>query len=407
LEISSRLLLCDGKPVGVQGIARDITLRKQAEEASRETDRRKDEFLAMLGHELRNPLAPIRNAVRVLREQPAPDPAAVQMHDMIDRQVRQLTRLVDDLLDMSRINRGLVELRKEPVALSEVVARAIETTRPLFDERQHRLEVSLPSEPLTMDADPARLEQMLSNLLNNAARYTEPGGCVWLAVACEGGDAVLRVQDTGIGIRPELVPHLFDLFTQGDRVSGAASEGLGIGLTLVRRLAEMHGGSVSASSPGPGQGSAFVVRLPLRVEEPTLALPEQATPEAAPAKSRRVLVVDDNIDAAVSLALVLRVAGHEVALAHDGPSALAVAGQQRFEAIFLDIGLPKGMDGYEVARRLREDIGLQGTMLAALTGYGQQEDRTHSQAAGFDYHFVKPVDTDVLIDVLASLGAEA
>jgi two-component system CheB/CheR fusion protein len=325
------------------------------------------------------------------------------MRDVIERQTAQLTRLVDDLLDMSRINRGLVELRKEPVALDEIIGRAIETTSALFEERGHQLDVDLPADPLRLEADPARLEQMLANLLNNAARYTEPGGRVWLSAARVGKEAVIRVEDTGIGIRPELLPHMFDLFTQGDRVAGTASAGLGIGLTLVRRLAELHGGSVSVSSPGPGRGSAFLVRLPLH---DAVAMPARTASAASRlvGRPRRILVVDDNVDAAVSLALVMKAEGHHVETAHDGPAALEAARLLRPDVVFLDIGLPKGMDGYEVARRLRGDLGLTVVLMAALTGYGQEEDRQRSLAAGFDHHLVKPVDPNILIDMVSGLA---
>jgi PAS domain S-box-containing protein len=407
LEISSRLILREGKPIGVQGIARDVTARKQAEEVQRVSQRRKDEFLDLLGHELRNPLAPISSAVRILRRHVENNPTALAMQEMIDRQVRQLARLVGDLLDMSRIHRGLVELRKEPLNLSDIAARAVETTRPIFEERGHRLAVRLPVEPVRLEADPLRIEQMLANLLNNAAKFTEPGGRIWLTVAPKGREAEVRVEDTGIGIRAEEVPRVFDLFTQGEQAPGTVPQGLGIGLTVVKRLAEMQGGTVTVHSAGSGKGSAFVLRLPLLVTEASAVTPTGATAPTLNARSRRVLVVDDNVDAATSLALFLRAEGHAVELAHDGPTAMEVARAQRPELVLLDIGLPKQMDGYEVARRLRKEEGLASCVLAALTGYGQERDRQESRAAGFDHYFVKPVDPSTLLDLISGLPSDA
>jgi signal transduction histidine kinase/ActR/RegA family two-component response regulator len=365
-----------------------------------EADRRKDEFLAMLAHELRNPLAPLRNAVHLLQQPGMDRPLIDRTGEMMGRQVQQLGRLVDDLLDLSRIARGKMQLRKEPVDLREVARRAADAGRPLVDSRRHELTVSLPDAPLPLSADPTRLEQVLTNLLNNAARYTPEGGRIWLTAATEGGEAVVRVRDTGIGIPPEMLSHIFGLFAQAERPQERAGGGLGIGLSLVKSLTEMHGGAVEAHSAGPGRGSEFVVRWPLPGEEAPAHV--EAPPKSPPAAERavRILVVDDNVDGAASLAMLLRLWGHDVAVAHDGPAALRAADAQRPQVALLDIGLP-GMDGYELARRLRARPGLDRTALVALTGWGQEEDRRRSQEAGFDHHLVKPVDLSALQELLA------
>jgi two-component system CheB/CheR fusion protein len=391
----------------------DKELHNRAERLA-ETDRRKDEFLAMLAHELRNPLAPIRNALYVLRTAGAQEPAADQARNILERQVHNLTRLVDDLLDVSRITRGKIQLHKEPVELATLVARALETSRAFLAERGHRMTVTLPPQRVFLEADPTRLEQVLTNLLNNAAKFTEPGGSISLTAEVANDPAssgerqrphevVLRLRDTGIGIAPEMLPQVFDLFAQADRPLDRSQGGLGIGLTIVRRLVEMHDGSLEAHSDGLGQGSEFVVRLPALPVPPGNGVGEVpvARPTAAPAQRRRVLVVDDNRDSIESLALLLRMQGHEVTTAYDGPSALEKAAAWRPDVVLLDIGLPM-MNGYEVAQRLRQQPGLEKTVLAALTGYGQQEDRRRSKAAGFDHHLTKPVDLPVLQAVVAS-----
>jgi PAS domain S-box-containing protein len=393
-------------PYAVCGIATDMTDRKRAEEALKEADRRKDEFLAMLAHELRNPLAPIRNALQILREPGADSAAAEQAGAMIERQVQTMVRLVDDLLDVSRITRGKVRLRKEPVALAAVVSRAVESARPLIDANRHELSVRLPDEPAILEADPTRLEQVFANLLNNAAKYTERGGALQLHARVEGGEAEVRVRDSGFGIPPEVLPHVFDLFAQAERTLDRSQGGLGIGLTLVRSLVELHGGRVSAQSEGPGKGSEFVVRLPLLAGP--VAPPEAADRPEAPAaqagRPLRVLVVDDNKDIADSLAFLVRLWGHDVRTSHDGQSALKAARTYRPRVVLLDIGLP-GLTGYEVARELRADSGSDEVMLVAITGYGQEEDRRRSRQAGFDLHWVKPVDPAALQRLLAALGA--
>jgi PAS domain S-box-containing protein len=402
-------------------------MARQAEEAERkrlqealgqratqlaEADRHKDEFLAMLAHELRTPLAPMRNALQILRLREMPDPIMRQARDIIDRQVRHMSRLVEDLLDVSRISRGKVRLRREHVELRKVVDLAVETTRPQIDKRQHQLTVLLPPEPLWLEADPVRVEQILANLLDNAAKYMDPGGRIWLTAErgqrAPGAPAEvwLRVRDTGIGITPEMRARIFDLFAQVDKSLDRAQGGLGIGLTLVRLLVQMHGGSIEVHSDGPGKGSEFTVRLPLDTRPtpaPAPARPATQAP-AQPPQAHRVLVVDDNKDGAESLALMLRLWGHQASLAFDGPGALTAVETYRPEAVFLDIGLP-GMDGYQVAKCLRQRRGFDGMVLVALTGYGQDEDRRRSSEAGFNYHLVKPVDLDALETILQTLPA--
>jgi signal transduction histidine kinase/DNA-binding response OmpR family regulator len=367
--------------------------------AIREADRQKGEFLAMLAHELRNPLAALLNALQLLRSCGL-EGAAVQARDVAERQVRHLARLVDDLLDVSRISNGKIQLRKGPVDLREPLARAVETARPLVESRRHQLSISLPDHPVLMEADSARLEQVVANLINNAAKYTEPGGRIELEATAEGTEAVVRVRDTGIGIAPDLLPRVFDLFTQADRSLDRSQGGLGIGLTLARRLIDLHGGSITASSPGVGHGSEFAVRLPITLEAQLAEPPDEDAPDSTGDGSpRHVLVVDDNADAARILARLLELQGHRVEVAHDGPAALSLAQARPPDVILLDIGLP-GMDGYEVARRLRQSLGPDRTMLVAVTGYGQEEDRRRSDEAGMDYHLTKPVDPRTIRDLL-------
>jgi signal transduction histidine kinase/DNA-binding response OmpR family regulator len=373
-----------------------------------EADRRKNEFLSMLAHELRNPLAPIRNGVHLLRTAGGSDSHVREVRDMMDRQVQHLVRLVDDLLDLSRITRGKVRLQTEPLEVADVLARAVETCRPLIDERRHRLDVALPPGPLRVQGDAVRLAQVVGNLLNNAAKYTEDGGYLRLSAGREGDEAVVRVRDTGMGIPAEMLGSVFELFTQVDHSLDRSQGGLGIGLTLVRQLVELHAGKVEAHSDGPGRGSEFVVRLPLLKYEGQRTKDKDGA-SVGPSSfvlrtSRRVLVVDDNQDAAESLGLLLEVSGHEVRVCHDGASALRAAEEYRPEAVLLDIGLP-GMDGYEVARRLRACPATRGALLVALTGYGQAEDQRRARAAGFDHHLIKPADIEALAGLLASVPA--
>jgi signal transduction histidine kinase/DNA-binding response OmpR family regulator len=371
-----------------------------------ESDRHRGEFLAMLAHELRNPLAPIRNATYLLRLLPLQDETLIECRDVIDRQVTHLVRLVDDLLDVSRISQGKIRLKRERAKVEDIVAIALEATRPLIEEKRHRLEVSLPAPPATLDADPARVSQVVSNLLHNAAKYTDPGGHLWLEVCRDGEEFVFRVRDTGVGIPDDVLPRVFDLFAQADRSLDRSQGGLGIGLTLVRRLVEMHGGTVRAFSEGSGKGSEFVVRLPATSPEEAapsaFAKPGDRAPSDEAASRRRVLVVDDNVDAASSLASLLQIHGHEVHTTNDGPSSLSAAARFRPDVVLLDIGLP-GLSGYEVARRLRQDATTRGATLVALTGYGQEEDRAQSAEAGFDHHLVKPVQPSEILRLLRSL----
>jgi PAS domain S-box-containing protein len=383
------------------GAAIDIDDQKRAEALLKEADGRKDEFLAMLAHELRNPLAPIRNAVQILRLLGPAEPRLQWARDVIDRQVEHLTRLVDDLLDVSRITQGKITLHRELVELATIVERALETSRPLLEARKQQLTVTLPPAPIRLEGDLIRLAQVVSNLLNNAAKYTDEGGHIWLTAKQVDGEVILRVRDTGIGIAPEVLPHIFDFFTSINHAPVAAPGSLGIGLMLARRLIELHGGKVEAFSAGPGQGSEFVVQLPLpgEVLAETISTDEQAE-QAPPGSCRRILVVDDNEDIAESMAMLLRLAGHEVHRVLDGQAALKVARTFQPQVVLLDIRLP-GMNGYEVARQLRALAETRHAILIALTGYGQAEDQRRSKEAGFDHHLVKPVDLHRLETLLA------
>jgi signal transduction histidine kinase len=391
----------------------EVTERTRVELALKEADRHKDEFLAMLAHELRNPLAPINNAVALMHRTALTDPQLTWARDVIGRQLAHLTRLVDDLLDVSRITRGKINLTKEVIEIAALVGRTVETVQPLFTERDHRLRVEIPDEVLTVLGDPTRLMQAIGNILSNAAKYTERGGEVILCAVQTGSEVEIRIRDNGIGIPPDLMPMIFNLFTQLDRSSGPAQSGLGIGLALVRRLVEMHGGSVTAHSDGPGRGSEFVIRLPLLLANGvaaddqqfnTLSALEQSmmNAEGASQTQRRILVADDNNDALESLATLLQLSGHEVYTAANGAVALESAEQHRPEVALLDIGMPK-LDGYEVARRIRAQPWGARITLVALTGWGQDSDRRRSQEAGFDSHLVKPLDLDKLTDLLAAL----
>lgn len=368
----------------------------------READRLKDEFLAMLAHELRNPLAPIRNSLFIMRSAQADPEMIEQVLAIAERQVQHMARLLDDLLDVSRISRGLIELRNETVDVSRVIQLAIEAVQPLISEHRHELTVSIPPPPVELTADPTRLEQIFTNLLNNACKYTEPGGHIWLNMDVLDQEIVIRIRDTGIGIDANMLPRIFDLFVQADRQLDRSRGGVGIGLTLVRRLVELHGGTIEATSPGLGQGSEFVVRLPrhelnsqkLADSPQTLALDHSDRQSA-----QRILVVDDNVDAANSLAMLLKMSGYEVAKAFDGVTAIALATEFLPALIFLDIGMP-GMDGYEVARRLRLEPSLQHTKLVALTGWGQPQDRERTAAVGICHHLVKPIEPAALQKLL-------
>jgi PAS domain S-box-containing protein len=394
-----------GRVVGASKVARDITQRKQTEAALREADRRKDEFLAILAHELRNPLAPIRNSLHILRLTSQLDPAAERVTDIMERQVNHMVRLVDDLMEVSRITRGKIELRKESIEVAAIVRGAVEISRPFIDASGHQLAIAIPPEPLTVEGDLVRLTQVVANLLNNAAKYTDPGGQIWLTVHREAEGLAISVRDTGTGIPPEMLPRVFELFTQVDRHTARAQGGLGIGLALVKRLVEMHGGSVEARSEGAGRGSEFVVRLPLPIGRSDDA-PSQAPSRSTVLAARRVLVVDDNRDAAESLAALLKLLGAEVHVAYGGAQALEALAVFEPAVVLLDIGMPD-MDGHEVARRIRQQPRFQHVTLIALTGWGQKQDLDRSQSAGFDYHLTKPADVGALASLLTSLESRA
>jgi PAS domain S-box-containing protein len=374
--------------------------RVQAAELS-DLHRRKDEFLAMLSHELRSPLAPIGNAVQLLNLQSEHENEFQQeARGIIERQLGQLQHLVDDLLDMSRITTGRVQLRKEQIGMCAIVEAAVETARPLIEKRRHKLTVRLPDDPIWLYADAARLEQVIVNLLTNAAKYTEEGGRILLGLYRENSECVIRVQDTGVGITPALIPHIFDLFTQAERSLDRSQGGLGVGLALVKRLTELHGGSVEVSS-SLGQGSEFVVRLPGAAENNANTItPATETTEAIP-RQLRVLIVDDNVDTVLSFSMLLEASGHQVLTAHDGPTATEIANESHPDIILLDIGLPV-LNGYEVAKRIRQNPALKDVVLVALTGYGQDEDRQTSRLAGFNFHLVKPASYQQIKQILAT-----
>ncbi|MDY3558005.1 ATP-binding protein [Gemmata sp. JC673] len=372
-----------------------IAAQTRLTEELRDADRRKDEFLAMLAHELRNPLAPIRNGLAILQMADGDRTAVRRTRDMMSRQVDHLGRLVDDLLDVSRITRGKVELRLETVDLNTILARAAEAVRPLIDARRHHLTLTRPGRPVTVSADPTRLAQVVGNLLTNAAKYSDEGGRIDLILEEDAG-AVIRVRDTGLGIPAEMLPRVFDLFTQVGRTLDRADGGLGIGLTLVKSLVEMHGGTVAAASEGAGKGSEFTVRLPKLERDDS----DGAGPAVAAAVTpRRILIVDDNPDAGDSLATLLEMTGHRVEVARSGSQGLEVAARLKPEVAVLDLGLP-GMNGYELAGRIRAEPFGRATVLVALTGYGQEEDRRRTKEAGFDHHLTKPADLAALAAIL-------
>ncbi|MDC3960419.1 hybrid sensor histidine kinase/response regulator [Polyangium jinanense] len=395
----------------VDGLVEDISERKALEEGLRarteelqEADRRKDEFLAMLAHELRNPLAPILNAATIVRYKTAPlsDATVQEACVIIERQVMTLSRLVDDLLDVSRVSQGKITLHPEIIDLGRAVTQAVEMVRPLVESRRQALVVQLPPAPVQVRADLTRLTQVFANLLNNAAKFTPQGGQLGITATREGAEVVVRITDTGMGIDAALLPRIFDLFTQGDVSLDRAQGGLGVGLTLVKRLVEMHGGAVMAESAGPGRGSAFTVRLPASNGE-AAGHDSESRAVVEGAKGLRVLVVDDNQDSAETVSLLLEMLGHEVERAYDGPSALAMARGFRPTVVFLDLGLP-GMDGYEVARQLRRESWGKEIRLVALSGYGRDEDRERSRAAGCDLHLTKPPNFEVVRQLLDELG---
>jgi len=389
----------DGKPDGWVGVVIDIDEQKRSEEALRTTDRRKDTFLAVLAHELRNPLAPMRNSLELLKRPETNAAINERARATMERQLSHMVRLVDDLLDLSRINSDKLQLQKQPVALSEVVSQAVETVRPFIAESRHELSIELPSEPLQLNADTVRLSQAFSNLLNNACKYTDPGGHISLTATRMDGQVVVSIRDNGMGIPSDLSPKIFEMFTQADHTLERQHGGLGIGLALVKRLVEMHEGEVSAGSNPAGRGSEFLVKLPLMK---TFEANESPSSDSTPATKDvplRILVVDDNRDSAETLTMLLELMGNEMSVAYDGEQALAIANETKPDVVLLDIGLPK-MNGYDVARQIRQQPWGRNPVLVAITGWGQTEDKDLSRESGFDHHLVKPVDHDLLLKLI-------
>jgi len=395
-----------GEIIGVSKIARDITDRRLAEQALREADRKKDEFIALLAHELRNPLAPMRSALQVMRVAPSDAKALTGARDVIERQLGHMVRLIDDLLDISRIGQKKLELRRTRVTLADVVHSAVETARPVIDAAGHRLAVSLPASPVHLDGDLTRLSQVFSNLLTNSAKYTHPGGLIELVAEATNGKVRVSVRDNGIGVPADALESIFDMFSQVDRSLEHSTGGLGIGLALVRGLVEMHGGTVTAASDGPDRGSTFTVTLPVLTSVSAVIPPSASPAEASPAgPRRRVLVVDDSRDAAEMMAMMLEFMGNQVRTAFTGTQAIAAAEAFRPELILMDIGMPE-LDGYEAARRIREEPWGRDICIIAVTGWGQERDRVRSREAGCDGHLVKPVEPAALERLLSDLDVE-
>jgi PAS domain S-box-containing protein len=390
-----------GRLRGFTKVTQDLTDRRHLQDLEKATQN-VNEFIATLAHELRNPLAPIRTAVQVMARAPAGDPAQERMRQTIERQSAQLARIVNDMIDISRITRGAIAIEHGPVDLAEVARRAAEAAAPLIDAAGHKLDLELPAQPVWVEGDLHRLTQLATNLLNNAARYTPKGGAISLSVGAEGSHVHLRVRDNGRGIEPELLERIFDMFVQGRPPLKRVAGGLGIGLALSRKLAELHGGSLDARSDGPGKGSEFTLRLPL-AQAGRRAARQEAAPGAQSSAPQRILVVDDNVDAACSLEMLLKSLGHETRVVNDGAEALRVAPEYRPSIVLLDIGMP-GLDGYEVARRLRAMDGGEALRIVAVTGWGQDTDREKSREAGFDVHLVKPVEPRELVRVLDERG---
>jgi signal transduction histidine kinase len=388
-----------------ENLRRSVELQREMRTALTESDRRKDEFLATLAHELRNPLAPVRNAIHILRARMPPTPELQWARDVIDRQVTQMTRLIDDLMDVARISRGTFELRREHVALESLIRDAVETSRPGIDASGHDLVVHLPPEPIHLEADVIRLAQVFSNLLNNAAKYTGPGGRIAIIAERHGDTVSVAVEDSGIGIPSDMLAQVFEPFTQLDHSLERSRGGLGIGLALAKRLVEMHRGGIEAQSAGPGQGSRFIVRLPISVRQGVTSQEEtQGRGPEAPRGRNRVLVADDNYDSATSLSILLNDAGYDVRTAGDGVQALETAVQFRPDIVLLDIGMPK-LNGYEVARHVRRQPWGRDVLLVAVTGWGGADHRQQTTQAGFDHHLTKPVDPAALTRLLPSLLA--
>lgn len=394
------------QPTRIIGVSVDLTRRKRLEEELRESDRRKDEFLATLAHELRNPLAPIRHAVKVLDLKGPATPELRWAVELIERQTHHMVRLIDDLLDVNRITRNSLDLRREPVEIARVIASAVEANRPLIERDGHELSIRVPQAPIYVDADPVRLAQVFSNLLNNAAKYsrTDQGhGSIRLSAYPDGDAVVIVVRDTGIGIAAAMLPRVFEMFTQVGRSIGQSEGGLGIGLSLAKRLVEMHGGSIEARSEGLGKGSEFVVRLPVMAQsrsEPASSTASTGTPDSS---KRRILIADDNPDVAESFEVILQTLGHDVYTARDGVEALQKAEEHRPDVIVLDIGMPK-LNGYEAARRIRQEPWGRDILLIAVTGWGQEKDKRESAEAGFNVHLVKPIDATAILNSVNSSG---
>lgn len=403
-SIKAPLLDDAGQAYGIVGVSTDITERKRLETALKDADRRKDEFIAMLAHELRNPLAPIVNGLEMLRQDSVTKDQIVWCRDVIGRQVAHMCRLIDDLLDVSRITQGKIKLQREHVELTAILTRALEATRPLIDTHRHRLTVDVPKHAIFVDGDPTRLVQIVANLLSNAAKYTEDAGHIELTLSCDADRVEIRVKDNGVGLPAEMLSELFELFTQFERTLSRSQGGLGIGLALVRRLVELHGGHVHARSEGLGLGSEFVVSLPRVVEVQLPATPtvRSATSNDKPARGFRILVVDDNVDSADSLSLLLQCFGHHVETAHNGYDAIVAAEQLAPHMILLDLGMP-GMSGCDAARAIRKQPGGGDIRLIALTGWSQADSREATRLAGFDLHLVKPIDPAALHELLDSM----
>ena len=379
-------------------VQREIEAELHQQRDWRDADRRKDEFLATLAHELRNPLAPIRQAALISKAPGATDAQKRWSHDVIDRQVQHMSLLLDDLLDISRVTRGTLALRMQATELSSVIDSAVETARPMIDAKRHVLSVDVPVEPVQFTADPLRVAQVLSNLLTNAAKYTDPEGQIRISARCEGDDVVIRVKDSGIGISAAALPRVFNMFSQVHSTTDRSEGGLGIGLALAQGLIELHGGAIEANSDGLGCGSEFTVRLPRRAPHAPKAAPNKPVVTTSPLR-RRILIADDNRDSAETLAALLRMEGHDVTSVHDGPVALSAFGELKPDVALLDIGMP-GLTGYEVARKMRQSICGASLTLIAITGWGQDIDKERAYAAGFDHHLTKPVDPHRLAELL-------
>jgi PAS domain S-box-containing protein len=394
----------EGRLQGFGKVTRDLTERRRIEELL-EADRQKDRFLAVLAHELRNPLAPIWNALHLMKQPAASAQALARAREIAERQMRRLTRLLDDLLDVARLRQGRVELRREVLDIAAVIRSSLDTVQPLLLERRHRLTSAIPGESLLVNGDPMRLEQVLTNLLVNAAKYTDPGGDIFVTAQREVSDVVIRVRDTGIGIDSIFLPRIFDLFVQAHRRLDRSTGGVGVGLALVKSLVELHGGSINVFSAGPGKGSEFIVRLPAAERASRhVGTAQDSDPKPAGRPALRVLIADDNSDQADGLALLLQMEGDDVRISYDGPGVLEAARSFRPQVVLLDIGMP-GLDGYQVARRLRESQETRRALLVAMTGWGQEEDLRRSREAGFDHHLTKPFEPALIEKLLADYSA--